>query len=346
MSTLARTVHRAASWHRPLMLLTVGSLGLLVAGIVGLSVDDRVLTGAPIWMKPTKFAISMAVYGFTLAWLLSQLSRWRRAGWVLGTVTAVMAAGELVIIVGQVVRGQTSHFNYTTPLNAALFEAMAGMIVALWLANLGVGVLLLLQRTGDRATSWALRLGTAIALAGMAVAFFMPRPRPDQMAAIDRTNGATIIGAHSVGVADGGPGLPLVGWSTVGGDLRIPHFVGIHGLQALIVAGLLLAALARRYPALVPDAVRTRLVVVAGIGYAGVLVLTTWQALRGQSIVHPDLLTVAVAAGLAVFVGVGTVLALRSGRRPATPADVAQAAPADVEQVTPVAAHSVARPAA
>ena len=103
-----------------------------------------------------------------------------------------------------------------------------------------------------------------------------------------------MIGAHSVGVEDGGPGLPLVGWSTTGGDLRVGHFVGLHAMQVLPLLGFALTRpwAVRRWS----QRTRTRLVWTAGASYLGLTVFVTWQALRGQSIVAPDPLTLAVAA--------------------------------------------------
>jgi nitrate reductase gamma subunit len=106
------------------------------------------------------------------------------------------------------------------------------------------------------------------------------------------------VGAHTVGVADGGPGLPLLGWSTVAGDLRIPHFVGMHALQVLPLAALLLEALARRMPALARPLVRRGILRVLVGFYLGVLALVTGQALAGQSIVQPNALVIAIAAAL------------------------------------------------
>jgi hypothetical protein len=98
-----------------------------------------------------------------------------------------------------------------------------------------------------------------------------------------------------VGVEDGGAGLPITGWSTEGGDLRIGHFLGVHALQAIPLLALGLVLLARRFPALRPENPRTLLVLVGTASYAGLIWLVTWQAQRGESIVHPGSATLAAA---------------------------------------------------
>ncbi len=118
-----------------------------------------------------------------------------------------------------------------------------------------------------------------------------------------------------MGLADGGPGLPLLGWSTVGDDLRIPHFVGMHGLQLIPLVAIGLELLGRNRPVLRRQAVRVRLIGVAVAGYTTLLAVLTWQALRGQSIVHPDALTGLALATILVGVVAGAALALSAGRR-------------------------------
>ncbi|MEU1897943.1 hypothetical protein ABZ512_06160 [Nocardiopsis dassonvillei] len=308
---LRRAVPTVLGWHRPLAATTALCLALLAVAVVGLLLDDRVVHGDPVWLKPAKFAVSIGVYNVTLAWLLSLLTRWRRTGWWLGTVAAVMLAGELVAIVIQTARGQASHFNYATPFDSAVYNAMAAMIVAVWVANLAIGALLLTRRLDDRSTTWAIRTGIAIGLVGMGLAYLMTSPTAEQMTAMREGGVAEVIGAHTVGYADGGPGLPLVGWSTVAGDLRVPHFVGLHGLQVMVLLALALTAWRGRYPRLASDALRLRVVAVVGASYTALVALTTWQALRGQSVVRPDALTLAVAGALAAGTLLGLWWALR-----------------------------------
>lgn len=305
--------------HRPLITVAGLMAALAVATLFGILVDDRVLLGAPVWLKPFKFAVSIAVYTATIAWLLPRLERRARLGWWLGTVIAATMLVEMVIITGQAARGHQSHFNNRTPLDATLYSVMGATIAVAWVATLVIAVLLLVQRMPDRAGALAVRLGILVALAGMGVGFLMTIPSPAQLAG----GRPEIIGAHAVGVADGGPGLPLFGWSTTGGDLRAGHFIGMHALQALPLFAFALALAARRITRLRAQRVRTRLIGVFGFAYAGLTALVTWQALRGQSLAHPDALTLSAAAVLLVLAGAGAAWAV-SGR-PAAAARPAEA---------------------
>jgi hypothetical protein len=301
-------------WHRPLLVVAAVTAPFVVISLAGVLLDGRTLVGAPIWLKPLKFAVSIVIYAVTWAWLYAHLPRNRFVRWST-TIIAAMLAIEYVIIVGQVVRGRQSHFNVATALDAGLWATMATSIVVLWVANLVVAGYLLRRRVGGPSLTWGVRAGAVISLFGAAVAFLMTRPTAAQRASFADGTFAGIIGGHSVGVVDGGPIMPVTGWSTTGGDLRIAHFVGLHALQALPLVAVLLGLLAGRVALLRAEEVRTRLVVVASAGYAGLTLLTLWHALRGRPLIDADGLTLAAFGALLVLVAVGVVAVLVRGRR-------------------------------
>ncbi|GAB4083990.1 hypothetical protein GCM10028784_06200 [Myceligenerans cantabricum] len=306
---------RPDRWHRPLVGLAVVMGALTVATVVLAIVDPREILGQNAWFKPLKFALSTGIYAVTLAWLIGQTRRLRRTADVLGVVIAVALLVELAIIVGAAAVGTTSHFNVATPLNTTLWATMAGFIVTVWVASLVVGIAVAGSPGPDAARNLAVRAGVVLGLVGMGLAFFMTSPDPEQL-----NDFQGVAGAHAVGVADGGPGLPFFGWSTEGGDLRIPHFVGLHALQAIPLGLLGLELAARRTAVLRDPRVRFRLVLVGALTFAVMLGILTWQALAGEPVVRPsaEILTAGTAAGAAALVA--TILVLVAGARSASAA--------------------------
>jgi hypothetical protein len=310
LENLRAFASRVRAGSRPLWWLTLGSAALVAASLALQMVDPRQVTGAPAWMKPAKFGASVALTAPALAWILAQLpaTRWlRRAGVLIATVTGL----ELVIITVQAGRGVASHFNNTTPLDTALFATMGLGITLVWLAELFIAVRAFRHGFATPARTWAIRLGLVGALAGGAVGFLMTRPTPAQMEALRAQHRSAVVGAHAVGVPDGGPGLPLTRWSTEGGDLRAPHFIGLHALQLLPLFAWALERRRRFVP--------TRVVIAAGVGWLGLIALTLWQALRGQPLVAPDAATL---VGLAVLAaGTLGVALFPTGVRQPVPAE-------------------------
>src|SRR5687767_4216277 len=89
-------------------------IAVLAAAVIGLAIDPRIVTGAPVWLKPAKFAASIAIYTLTLAWIFSLIPAWTRTCRIVGWTTAVTLVLEMVIIGLQAFRGTTSHFNVAT----------------------------------------------------------------------------------------------------------------------------------------------------------------------------------------------------------------------------------------
>jgi hypothetical protein len=205
----------------------------------------------------------------------------------------------MVIIAAQAWRGTTSHFNVGTGVDGVLFTIMGVGIVVQTIAAGAVAVALWRQRFEDPALGAALRLGMTLSIVGAAAAGLMTRPTPAQLELLRAGDRVTIVGAHTVGGPDGGPGMPGTGWSRQHGDIRVAHFLGLHALQVLPAFALLLHR--RR----IAGAVRERLIHVAAASYATLFVLLLWQALRGQSLLQPDVTSLAAFAAWGALTTVG-----------------------------------------
>jgi hypothetical protein len=269
----------------------------LAVSLAGLALDPRVIAGAPAWLKPMKFAISIAAYLLTIRWLLRYLPDRPRLLTTVSTVLVGAFAAELALIVLQVVRGTTSHFNEATPFDTAVFDVMGGFVLLLFGGTIVLAVLALRRRL-DPAAAAGIRWGLVLCLLGMAEAGLMIGNR-----------GWSSSGGHTVGAADGGPGLPLTDWSIDHGDLRIAHFAGLHGLQLLPLAAWALATFTP-----LTARVRARLLSVLAIGYGIGVALLAWQAERRQALLRPDGLTLAAVGLLLVLTALAAAAVLRGAR--------------------------------
>lgn len=211
--------------------VAVINLALALVMILVLPFDTRLVTGINPWIKPLKFALSIALYTSTVAWYMADV---RKGGALRSIVRWGIAAAmlvEIACIAMQAARGTTSHFNTATVFDAGVFQLMGIMIALNTL--LGVGLLWLLRgrvAAPRAAYIWGLRLGLVLFLLASVEAFAM----------IARS-------AHTVGIPDGGPGLPFLTWSTRAGDLRVAHFLGLHSLQIFPIAGYALDRLRPRW---------------------------------------------------------------------------------------------------
>lgn len=212
-----------------------------------------------VWYKPFKFASSIAMYSWTMAWYCTYLGdsfNQRLFGWVV----VVLLGFELFYISIQAGRGQLSHFNLSTPLYATLYYAMALAATFITLYTAYVGLLFCVCGFPQLPEYYvlAIRCGICLFVIFSLEGFVM---------------GSRLT--HTIGGPDGGPGLPILNWSTRFGDPRIAHFIGMHALQIL--------------PLLSYYWLRnTTLVLLAALLYLILSVFTLWQALNGKSLFYPQ----------------------------------------------------------
>jgi hypothetical protein len=188
-----------------------------IACILMIMVDNTLILGINAWIKPFKFFISTVALSWSMAWLLYYIKK-QRAVKIYSCVLIITLAIELICITLQSVRGQRSHFNVNTGFDSLIFSIMgfAIMIFALWTIYITVLAFLQKEYPISKGYAWGIRLGLLLFI-------------------LFANEGWVIVGnlGHTVGAADGNPGLALVNWSKQYGDLRIVHFFGMHSLQII-----------------------------------------------------------------------------------------------------------------
>lgn len=229
-------------------------------------IDNQTILGINRWIKPLKFSLSISVFLLTMAWVLSVLSIGMSEGalrWASYLMIGTMVV-EQVLITVQAARGVPSHFNVSSGLNATIYSVMG---TAIFINTLVLAYLLVKSISADLslvpdlspAMALALRYGLLLLVLGSLQGMYM-----------SATGNSIVGGPHD------GPSLPFLNWSTQFGDLRIAHFIALHGIQVLLLLAFALQGMgvAANWP--------VHLVAV------GVLVLTTLaqlQAMAGKAVV-------------------------------------------------------------
>ena len=172
--------------------------------------------GVNAWFKPFKFAVSIGLFSWTMAWYCHYLSDFNVTPFNWTVIT--LFGFELIYIIFQASKGQLSHFNISTPTYSLLYSLMGLATALVTLYTAYIGLLFFTQSFPNlpRFYVWSIRLGILIFVIFSFEGGLMG----------SRMN-------HSVGAINDNSNWWIVGWSKTVGDLRVSHFIGMHALQLL-----------------------------------------------------------------------------------------------------------------
>jgi hypothetical protein len=228
---------------------------LSVICIVLTKTTSTQIHGVNAWFKPFKFAVSLGLYSWTMAWYCHYLSDFNTSpfNW-----TVIILFGlELLYIIFQASKGELSHYNSSTPTYSLLYSLMGLIAAVVTLYTTYVGLLFFTQSFPELPSYyvWSIRLGILIFVVFSFEGGLMG----------SRMN-------HSVGAINDNSNLWLIGWSKTVGDLRVAHFIGMHALQLLPLLSFYIFK-------------NTKATIIISILYGLLAVSTLVQALNGKPLI-------------------------------------------------------------
>lgn len=210
--------------QRTLTLFAAAMLVAMLPALWALGVDDRVLRGVNVWVKPLKFMAAVGLFAFSTAWFVGLLPEARRNSravrWVVGIIVGCGAA-EVAYIALQAALGQASHYSRADLLHTVAYQVMGAGALAMMATQL-----VLAREIARHADARVAPIWRDAVVLGLVMTFMLGVGAAFPLASVQPPSGA---------------GLPLVGWHLGGGDLRPAHFIGSHAQQFLPLAGALIA---------------------------------------------------------------------------------------------------------
>lgn len=214
------------------------------------------------WRKPIIFGFSTGFTCIAIAWVLTFLP-WRRWPW--RCITYGMALAfllEAFLVTMQQWRGVPSHFNFATSFDSAVFAIMGQAIVLVEIIVLVTTVWTLVSLRASDSIRWAIWIGMVLLAVSQVFGNLIVAngvPKMDDLEAAEFLAGGA-RSAYIVGEA---------------GSLKVPHALTLHGIQVLPLLAFLLLFSAWR------ERRRTAAVLLAGMGYSGIVIVSALQAFRG-----------------------------------------------------------------
>ena len=208
-------------------------LGAVPFYLIMMLIDPRQVDEISVWLKPTKFGVSLGLYSLTLAFFAS----WMREGamrtvWhqIVLWIFAVSMTFEFFWLLSASVLGIRSHYNYDGGLFTILYplSGLAAFFLVLAAMFMGYSVLRARKDAANPALAEAIGWGLVLTFVLTPMfGFILSSPMGD-------------FGGSKFGYGEG-----VFGWRMPGGDLRAVHFLATHACHVLPAIGFVVASVFR-----------------------------------------------------------------------------------------------------
>lgn len=214
----------------------------MVVHLVALVVTGGAVTGPVSLRKPATFAETgwLAAWAVALVLPVLRTRPWQRA--VIGGTVLVFGYVETAVIGIQAWRGVPSHYNFSTPLDAALMRGGAAGTAGVFLVGVVVLLVVALRSGATPSVRLGVAAGVVVLLVGCLIGLVMIFNNSGVFQGSIGANFSRDIGAYlGPDAATVGREYLLLRPATDGGDLVLPHAICVHGLLLLAVPAVLLA---------------------------------------------------------------------------------------------------------